>query len=458
MWGSDLGISLFKKGFSNYNGRYAGNLIVMFLTRSRLLRMIIMTLTILGIIYLCSKIVNKEKKVLFYIGFMLFLTIPTAVFTQAVVWTSGFTNYAISVVLTLIYIYLNKDIIVKNNENKKTKYSILIFLLAFISSLFIENLTIYNVILGITLILYSNKKYKKVSNFNISYLIGSILGSVLMFSNGAYQNVLNGSDNYRAISKGIFGILEKYFIVIYKELIFNNLLLNIIITILLVVLTYRFINKNKDKKIKDILLFSIIINVSYTIYTLMVTINQSWFILLNYTKYFEGIFTILYFLSIVTITIITISNKNKKMKLLFYLSSIILMVLPLFFVSPVGSRCFFATYIMFIMYIVELTDYLFEDKAIQLVGKVALFIIVILGIYLLNIYAYIFSIDYNRNRNVQKNSKDFEVVIVEVLPYQKHVWMPNPLPKYGLETNYKSFYNIDKHIKFYVIDFSVLNK
>ncbi|MFA5603423.1 MAG: hypothetical protein WDA12_01025 [Bacilli bacterium] len=103
MWGSEAGEALLKNWFSDYNGRYAGNIIVMMLTRSRLLRMIVMTLVILGTIYLCSKIVNKEKKELFLVGFMLFLAIPILTFRQAVVWTSGFTNYFISLFLTISY-------------------------------------------------------------------------------------------------------------------------------------------------------------------------------------------------------------------------------------------------------------------------------------------------------------------------------------------------------------------
>jgi hypothetical protein len=39
-----------------------GNIIVILLTRSRMLRMIVMTGTILSILYLCQKIVNKEKE------------------------------------------------------------------------------------------------------------------------------------------------------------------------------------------------------------------------------------------------------------------------------------------------------------------------------------------------------------------------------------------------------------
>lgn len=454
MWGSEAGEALLKNWFSDYNGRYAGNIIVMMLTRSRLLRMIVMTLVILGTIYLCYKIVNKEKKELFFVGFMLLLVVPIPIFRQAIVWTSGFTNYFISIFLTIVYIYLNKDIIVKSNENKLKMYCALIFILGFISALFIENLTIYNIVLGTAIIIYSYKKYKKVANFNVSYLSGAVMGALLMFSNGTYKNVIDGTDSYRTIETGILSIFkrisENYFKVIHKEMIFDNLFLNIVITTLLVVIAFRFINKSKDKKINDILLVPVTICFSYVLYTFIVTTNQSWFILFEYTKYFEGIFTLLYFISIVAITIITVSNKTKKIKLLFYLSSIIFIILPLLFITPIGSRCFLSTYIMFILYIVELSDYLFDKKAINYIGKTAILIIIVFGGFLLNIYGYIFTADYKRNKSIKEANK---AVLVDVLPYFRYTWMSTPVPKYGLEKNYKAFHNIDPNIKFFSLEY-----
>ena len=188
-WGSKVGLELLGKWFDNYNGRYVGNIIVILLTRSRILRTIVMTSTIFGILYLSFKIVNKEKPELFFVGLALFLAMHKFVFRQAIVWTSGFTNYTISIFLTLIYIYINKDLITKNKSNKSFLYCLLITIFGFISALFIENITIYNTALALLIIIYSYKKYKKVSNIDISYLIGSVAGMILMFSNSVYSNI-----------------------------------------------------------------------------------------------------------------------------------------------------------------------------------------------------------------------------------------------------------------------------
>ena len=121
-------------------------------------------------------------------------------------------------------------------------------------------------------------------------------------------------------------------------MIFNNFLLNVVITVLLIYLTYKFINnKSNNEKTKDILLVSNVINVAYIIYSLITILNPGWSILLKYTIYFEGLFTALHFLSIIVITFIVITDKFKKLKLMFYLSSIITIVLPLLFDTPVGK-------------------------------------------------------------------------------------------------------------------------
>ena len=113
-WGSKIGLERLYNGFNDYNGRYGGNLIVIALTRIFVIRNVTMAGTILGIIYLCEKIIEKNNKNLFLLATFLFLAIPKLVFRQAIVWTSGFANYAISIFLVIIYVYLIKDLFEKN--------------------------------------------------------------------------------------------------------------------------------------------------------------------------------------------------------------------------------------------------------------------------------------------------------------------------------------------------------
>ena len=54
-WGSQIGLDRLHTWFDNYSGRYVGNLIVLALTRSNMLKSLAMTAAITGIIFLLGK-------------------------------------------------------------------------------------------------------------------------------------------------------------------------------------------------------------------------------------------------------------------------------------------------------------------------------------------------------------------------------------------------------------------
>ena len=114
-WGSSIGEDRLQSFFEDYNGRYAGNIIVMLLTRSNIIKTIVMTVVIWGMAYLSYRIVNKEKISLFVLFIILFFAMSRTIFRQGIVWTAGFTNYAISTFLILIYFYI---LTLKHSERK----------------------------------------------------------------------------------------------------------------------------------------------------------------------------------------------------------------------------------------------------------------------------------------------------------------------------------------------------
>lgn len=61
-WGSYIGMRRLERWFAGYNGRYAGNLLVLFMTRSHVLRTIFMTLVTVGIVY-CLTFCGKSDTV-----------------------------------------------------------------------------------------------------------------------------------------------------------------------------------------------------------------------------------------------------------------------------------------------------------------------------------------------------------------------------------------------------------
>ena len=86
------------------------------------------------------------------------------------------------------------------------------FVLGFVSSLIVEHITLYSVVLAIFVLVYAIVKFKKVYASFVSYLAGTVGGTVLMFSNSVYHSVVSGNDGYRTIGdNGIVSTVKRAF-------------------------------------------------------------------------------------------------------------------------------------------------------------------------------------------------------------------------------------------------------
>lgn len=467
-WGSSIGIERYNSFFVGYNGRYLGNILVIILTRSELLKTLCMAGVLFGIIFISYRYANKKNTMLLFISSLCILALPRLVLRQAIVWTSGFTNYAISIFLVLIYIYIVKNIF----NNEKPKYPrylpILLLILGICNALFVEHITLYSIVLGIFVIMYTYIRFKKIYSAQIAYLLGAIIGAIIMFTNSAYSSIANSQDTYRSIPKaGISGFIstsiDSYFKVIYKELFFNNIVLNILIAIIAIIIIYKY-NTNNENKARPIMsnLIGLII-VSYSAYSLLVSLNTKWNILLRFTDYAEGIFSIAYYIAILFLIILFINDKNRKSKMLFILISIAFLTGPLFVVKPIGSRCFLATYVMFILLINEFIDYIIVDNKnnvlMKCINKIIIVISILFAVYLLSIYTYIAKvnnerIDYIMNE-VANNNKE---IVLTKLPYEEYLWTATPTENGLWKDRLRLFYGIPKDVDLKPIPLKQWNK
>ena len=186
--------------YKGMNGRYFGNLLVILLTRVNFIRCIVVALTLFFTCFFIFKLSSKQTCLYYILLFLLFFLMPQSIFVQAVVWCAGFCNYATSALFSLIIIVMFKNVL-DDSEPKYSKITpYLAFFITIIGSLFMENMTIFNVMLALLIIIYTKIKHKKVYSAQIWLLIGSICGSIIMFTNGAYISILTGKDSYRGIS------------------------------------------------------------------------------------------------------------------------------------------------------------------------------------------------------------------------------------------------------------------
>ena len=72
-WGSEIGIERLKNHFDNYNGRYAGNLLAMALTRSKLLDIIVTAFSLVCVCVFPKLYSGSDRFATLPLAFTLFL-------------------------------------------------------------------------------------------------------------------------------------------------------------------------------------------------------------------------------------------------------------------------------------------------------------------------------------------------------------------------------------------------
>lgn len=410
------------------NGRYAGHFFSLMLTRSRPFKMVVVAVTITGIVYCIEKIVKKPSA--FVIASLGILLTPRSIFMQTISWASGFSNYVISVLFLLIFgVYL-----VEHTSRKNNRIIVLILLLCLgtANSLFVEHCTIFNLVLSAALIVvWLFGKQKKRYDY-ISYCIGSIAGAILMFSNSVYRDVAHNSDWYRAVAPiGMIGTMTKnYLDTIMYDGYFRNVFLNIILAVALIVLLLRYPKERLQNRAIRITL-CICLPIMYAFFLMSVAAN----LIYGYNCHFPddihglmGAFALLSLVCTVISSMILSSIKTTDYFLLCLWACFIILVSPLFIVTPIRSRCFFASYIVLVMIACRLFTRITIKETTLNVMKIGATIIMIL-LFARDFYMYgkIYSADVQRTEYVREEAgKGEDTIIISPLPYDDYLYGSTP--------------------------------
>lgn len=456
-WGSQIGLDRLHTWFDNYSGRYIGNLIVLALTRSNLLKSLAMAVAITGIILLLERLIKERWS--FYISIVLLICLPKAVLRQAVVWTAGFSNYVTSIFFTLIYIVYIYWIFDEKPNRNKLRQRILpcipLFALGMINTLIVENVTLYNVVLGIAVIIYVLLRYRKVLIQHVCYFAGTICGTVYMFSNSVYHSISTNSDGYRSVAEGgiIAQALKNYFDVIYKEYFMNNIALNLFILGLCYIIYINYKKENiENKNILDKLpAVCLEILTGYDVWSLFSYIGLSTVTKQNILIAIEGSVTAVAGAALIIFALIMAVHYMNFWRILFTACSVLCVAAPLFAVNPIGSRCFFPSYVLFVLFTEELCRVVADNFTIIVNEKILKRIAVVVAgvgmVFYLCIFASVYRADHQRLSYIRdKVSAGEKKIEILHLPYESYIWAPTPNEGEIWEERYKLFYDIPQNV------------
>ena len=449
-WASDNGIKQLSSFFKDYNGRYLGNLLVIILVRFKLFKSFFVAFCLTTIIILIDKIFNFKKDFFYIVLSILFIVgMNNFMFMDTVIWTSGFTNYVVPMLLVLICIYFNNKIMNEKKDICSLREMIISFVLGISTTLFMENITLYCFSISVIMLIYYKIKYKKISRMHLCFFIGTLIGTFIMFSNGAYLSILSGTNKYgnRSFETSDFlsSIITKYAIHFNNDLIFSNILF-------ITFTSFAFFNliKASDKKKKSVR-FSLCYLVFYIISSLVFKIIDHR-VHLAFLFFISSFFSIFYF--IVFIYLLEKSNISIKAKknIFFYILSIIILVVPLIMVNPINSRCFLPTYIFEILICYELISKTNIHKINNtIIIKVMMAIVLIISSYCIYNTCLIYKInrDMINYLDEKKNTKE-DIIYIPIFPKN---YIKTHLEGEVTNDNLKKYYNIPLNIKVYAINY-----
>lgn len=444
-WGSSIGMDRLNSGFSDYGGRYFGYIIVMVLTRFRLLKALIMAGTLVGISWGVRCIV--KQKWAFFASLLLMFLVSREIFAQSISWASGFANYATTAAMIVAFLAIVFNIILEKKE-EPVWLKIGMAVLGLSGSLIMENVTVFFVIMPILLQIYLWKKEKRFSVALFLFMLGAVAGAVLMFTNSAYTNIASAQDGYRTMSFSITELIarakENYMTAIHPYGLFKN----VVLIVTFAVGGLLLLGNNKEKRNRMAM-------ISLTVVGVFTLINVLSNVIIGTTykpKIFIYLEALASLIAIVAFAVFTYSVTEKKSKerrivTILWLSFAIL-IGPLFVVTPVGPRNFFSPYILLVIICLmvwkdalepirngnkRLVSWLERGVKYGAVLTIGIYVCIFMAVY----YVDVSRLNYIR-REVDAGSKRVEL---RKLPFNDLMWVSSPtFDKYT--ERYKMFYDI----------------
>lgn len=445
-WGCSVGMRRLAFWFDGYGGRYLGYLIILLLTKFYFAKIFVQAAILLLLVYMMDRVSGSYNTEAISVLFLLFM--PLWLFSDTIGWTSGFANYVTSISFTLIYVRY----VLKRIDGKETAASIPVILcymvLGFVNSLIVEHFTIYNICLGVFIVVFTFIKEKRIRILEIGYLLCAVCGLLFMLSNSAYHHVSDGNDFYRGIVKSDLVIT----ILFRMGNILNRCYLKLPVVVVLLPVVIYLIWKEKRRSLTGI--WGNLADIG----TMIICLGNPIILLADMTredsgsaKNFISLFVLILVLISIVVTVGIFSFFSGRFwQCMGMLISIALPVIPFLIISPLSDRCFFGSYVFWMLLIYQLLELIPETrekilKNIQLQKYLRAMSVLVIGFYIC-IYGSIHLQDYVRREYIRGEAeRGAEEVTINHLTNENFVHDITLDNEFSWDC-YKEFYGIESDI------------
>lgn len=408
------------------NGRYVSNTLTFLIIRYPLIRWLLFPTLLVGLLCLMGRLTSRDGATEvrgYWLALALLIQIPIQAYSNVFYYLSAYVIYVLPMIC--VFAYLHMCFLVHEHKSKPNMllWSLLAFVIGVVGTLCLESATIYACSLGLFYVLWSLFAMKKRGlPMHIAYFVGAIAGTLLMLSNPNYGTIANrdqlGARYYEFSLTDIFAKLYQDVIPKFAK---PMPLVHILIAVSLYALYLKADRSQWNKSRCRYAAASAVCVVIYAAYSLFAQTVLN-FQETTWAMRVYAVQTALAFLYCVAILYLVylLFPREKLFRIALYLCSATLNSMVFCVVGPISARCFFATYLFWILLCIEIV--LFADaerrvlnlQFVKTISCVACFSMSYC--VCVNKYASCIQVNYLREQLAKPNVRAYEII---KLPYEE---------------------------------------
>ena len=325
------------------------------------------------------------------------------IYAQVFVWTSGFTNYVLSIFASLLGAYL-----VQKNMSRSLKYALL-FISGLAGQLFVEHGTIMNLLVsgGMALWFYVVKK-QEVRESALVWLCGCLVGAVTMFVLPSVFYVDgNRTEGYRDIHFNSFADMVFFAVDQFSFMIvtLSRCTALFAVTSCLGWSTHRCVRGGYS-------CLSRAVYITFPVISLLFNITEGTWIpsVIRYVVVYGGLMV---YCVVLMRDLFAIKDKNTKRILLALLVLAMISAAPFLIITLFGERCLFLAYTFLELFALKAVHFAADQTQVRVVENKWLLpaLAILLSAFLCGEMASIRKWDADRNAYIEKGMEEGQSAI-----------------------------------------------
>lgn len=372
--------------YLSLNGRLLGNGFSRFFGTHDALRELGRCAIILVVLLQLVRTAKISGPLMYMVALMLTVALPADIYAQSYAWAAGFFNYVPPLMMILAYILRTERVLA--GERDTALWGAVMFAVALSCQLFVENVTVGVCLLSVGVVLWHLVSRRRLSWSLTGFLLGAVLGCVIMFSAPGYANV--NQEGYRQVSatfEELLKVIKSNFTSITMYLTERNWSIIAPLTALSICLLVPAREQGLKGTLRILALSALMVCPVwfYANRQVMNTLSYSdWVVELAF--WMDVLMNLLYLLAVLTAAVLGLRDKARMCRAVLCITAVPAVFGPLVVVTPIGPRCMYIPYMLLaaivLIFAAELVERCPKDSRKLMTAPVALTMVCVLTVYL----------------------------------------------------------------------------